>query len=38
MLRPLFSKTTKYGHFGKDDKDLTWEAADKAAALKKLAK
>ncbi len=38
MLRPLFSKTTKYGHFGKDDKDLTWEATDKAAALKKLAK
>ena len=38
LLRPIYSKTTNYGHFGKDDKDLTWEATDKAAALKKLAK
>ena len=35
LLRPIYSKTTNYGHFGKDDKDLTWEAADKAAALQK---
>ncbi len=35
LLRPIYSKTTNYGHFGKDDKDLTWEATDKAAALKK---
>ena len=34
LLRPIYSKTTNYGHFGKDDKDLTWEATDKAAALK----
>ncbi|MDR3402137.1 MAG: methionine adenosyltransferase [Chthoniobacter sp.] len=38
LLRPIYSKTTNYGHFGKDDKDLTWETTDKAAALKKLAK
>ncbi len=38
LLRPIYSKTTNYGHFGKEDKDLTWEATDKAAALKKLAK
>ena len=38
LLRPIYSKTTNYGHFGKDDKDLTWESTDKAAALKKLAK
>jgi S-adenosylmethionine synthetase len=33
LLRPIYSKSTNYGHFGKDDKDLTWEATDKAAAL-----
>ena len=35
LLRPIYGKTTNYGHFGKDDVDLTWEATDKAAALKK---
>ena len=35
LLRPIYSKSTNYGHFGKSDKDLTWEATDKAAALKK---
>src|SRR5262249_49087959 len=25
LLRPIYSKTTNYGHFGKSDKDLTWE-------------
>ncbi len=37
LLRPIYSKSTNYGHFGKDDKDLTWESTDKAGALKKLA-
>ena len=36
LLRPIYSKTTNYGHFGKiDDPDITWEKTDKAAALKK---
>ena len=35
LLRPIYSKSTNYGHFGKSDKELTWEATDKAAALKK---
>src|SRR5450432_1822904 len=35
LRRPIYSKTTNYGHFGKNDKDLTWEATDKIAALKK---
>ena len=35
LLRPIYSKTTNYGHFGKNDSDLTWENTDKAAALKK---
>ena len=38
LLRPIYLKTTNYGHFGKNDADLTWETTDKAAALKKLAK
>jgi len=35
LRRPIYSKTTNYGHFGKNDKDLTWEATNKAAALLK---
>src|SRR5688500_11984695 len=35
LLRPIYSKTTNYGHFGKDDADLTWEATNKVAALQK---
>jgi S-adenosylmethionine synthetase len=38
LLRPIYSKTTNYGHFGKEDKDLTWEKTDKVAALKKAVK
>jgi S-adenosylmethionine synthetase len=34
LRRPIYSKTTNYGHFGKSDKDLTWEAANKVAALR----
>jgi S-adenosylmethionine synthetase len=35
LLRPIYGKSTNYGHFGKDDADLTWERTDKAEALKK---
>src|SRR5262245_8727058 len=38
LLRPIYSKTTNYGHFGKSDPAITWERTDKAAALKKAAK
>ncbi|CAN5456911.1 methionine adenosyltransferase [soil metagenome] len=38
LLRPIYSKTTNYGHFGKDDPDITWERADKAEELKKAAR
>jgi len=38
LLRPIYSKSTNYGHFGKDDPDLTWESTDKAEALKKALK
>jgi len=37
MLRPIYAKTTNYGHFGKVDdlESITWERTDKAAALKR---
>jgi hypothetical protein len=35
LLRPIYSKTTNYGHFGKNEPEITWEKADKADALKK---
>ena len=40
LLRPIYSKTTNYGHFGKIDdlNSITWERTDKAAALKKAVK
>ena len=38
LLRPIYSKSTNYGHFGKDDPELTWERTDKAEALKKALK
>jgi len=37
LRRPIYLKTTNYGHFGKNDADITWEKTDKAAALKKAA-
>jgi S-adenosylmethionine synthetase len=38
LLRPIYSKTTNYGHFGReDDLDaLTWERTDRAEALKQV--
>jgi len=38
LLRPIYSKTTNYGHFGKDDPEITWEQTDKADELRKAAK
>src|SRR5437899_8180329 len=35
LLRPIYSKTTNYGHFGKNDPAITWEKADKVEALRK---
>jgi S-adenosylmethionine synthetase len=34
LLRPIYTKTAAYGHFGRDEPEFTWEAVDKAAALK----
>jgi S-adenosylmethionine synthetase len=34
LRRPIFQKTAAYGHFGRSGEMFTWEATDKAAALK----
>jgi S-adenosylmethionine synthetase len=34
LRRPIFRKTAAYGHFGRSDKDFTWERTNKAAALR----
>ena len=33
LLRPIYEKTAAYGHFGRDEPELTWERTDKAQAL-----
>lgn len=37
LLRPIYAKTAAYGHFGRDEPEFTWEATDKAAALRAAA-
>lgn len=37
LLRPIYTKTAAYGHFGRDEPEFTWEATDKAAVLKNAA-
>ena len=37
LRRPIYRKIAAYGHFGRDDLDLTWERTDKAEALKNAA-
>jgi S-adenosylmethionine synthetase len=33
LLRPIYQPTATYGHFGREDLDLSWERTDKADAL-----
>jgi S-adenosylmethionine synthetase len=33
LLRPIYSKTAAYGHFGRSEPEFTWEKTDKAAVL-----
>ncbi len=35
LLRPIFKKTTNYGHFGRELEEFTWEKTDIAEKLKK---
>lgn len=37
LLRPIYTRTASYGHFGRDEPEFTWEAIDKAEALKSAA-
>lgn len=37
LLRPIYAKTAAYGHFGRDEPEFSWEATDKAAALRAAA-
>lgn len=37
LLRPMFTKTAAYGHFGRNDPDFAWEKTDKATLLRKEA-
>ena len=37
LLRPIYSATASYGHFGRELADFTWEKTNRAAALKEAA-
>jgi S-adenosylmethionine synthetase len=37
LLRPIYSQTSAYGHFGRELPDFTWERTDRADALKSIA-
>ncbi|MEN9473298.1 MAG: hypothetical protein RIS48_18 [Pseudomonadota bacterium] len=37
LLRPIYSKTAAYGHFGRDEPEFTWERTDKVQILRDLA-
>jgi S-adenosylmethionine synthetase len=37
LHRPIFQKTSAYGHFGRDDADFTWEKTDRADAMREAA-
>jgi S-adenosylmethionine synthetase len=37
LRRPIYQQTAAYGHFGRSDRDFTWERTDHAAELKKAA-
>ncbi len=38
LLRPIYGKTTNYGHFGREQPEFTWEKTDAVEALKKAVK
>ena len=37
LQRPIYEKTAAYGHFGREEPEFTWEATDRALALKQAA-
>ncbi len=38
LLKPIYRPTAAYGHFGRDDLNVSWEKTDKAALLRDAAK
>ena len=36
LRRPIYQATAAYGHFGRSDKDFTWERTDRADDLRRL--
>ncbi len=38
LLRPIYRKTASYGHFGRNDRDFTWERLDKVEKIKEFFK
>lgn len=38
LLRPIYKKTASYGHFGRTEKEFTWERTDKIKEIQKLVK
>jgi S-adenosylmethionine synthetase len=37
LHRPIYQQTAAYGHFGREEPDFTWEATDRAQALREAA-
>ena len=37
LRRPIYQQLSAYGHFGRDDLELTWENTDRAEAMRKAA-
>jgi S-adenosylmethionine synthetase len=38
LLKPIYAKTAAYGHFGRREKEFTWEATDKVESLRSIAR
>jgi len=36
LLQPIYQETARYGHFGREDLDLTWERTDRVDKIKEL--
>ncbi|HLZ37472.1 MAG TPA: methionine adenosyltransferase [Mycobacteriales bacterium] len=37
LLRPIYTPTAAYGHFGRNELDFTWESTERAEALRRAA-
>ena len=36
LLKPIYRDTASYGHFGRDDLNLSWEKTDQIEKIKSL--